>query len=154
MTEPNVMTVQHVNIMVDDLPAADHFYAEVLGLDRMPTPDLGMPAQFFRFNEMQELHVNQLEDARPERAHFCVRVDNFNELFGKAQQLGIIETETWGKARRLPSGVMQLFVRDPAGNLIEIACDADQHVDPSIFDLDFVESEQEFFTQPDKPAST
>lgn len=153
MTEPNVMAVQHVNIMVDDLVEADRFYGEVLGLERMPTPDMGMPAQFFRFNDVQELHVNQLEDSRPERAHFCVRVDNFNEMFRQAHELGIIETETWGKVRRLPTGVMQLFVRDPAGNLIEIACDPDQPVDPSIFDLDFVESEQEFFTHPDQPAS-
>jgi lactoylglutathione lyase len=35
---------------------------------------------------------------------------------------------------RLPSGVMQMFVRDPAGNLIELTCEADQYVDPAIFD--------------------
>ena len=27
---------------------------------------------------------------------------------------------------------MQMFVRDPHGNLIEIACDADQPIDPEI----------------------
>ena len=28
---------------------------------------------------------------------------------------------------------MQLFVRDPDGNLVEIACDADQPVDDDVF---------------------
>ena len=27
---------------------------------------------------------------------------------------------------------MQMFVRDPDGNLVEIACDADQPIDPEI----------------------
>lgn len=137
-------SIHHVNLMVDDLVAADEFYGDVLGLERAPTPDLGFPAQFFRVDENQELHVNQLEDRRPERAHFCLRVGDFNGLFARVHALGIIETDTWGRVRRLPTGVMQLFVRDPSGNLIELACDADQPVDPAIFDLDFVESDTFF----------
>ena len=139
-------SIQHVNLMVDDLGAADTFYGEVLGLPRAPTPDLGFPAQFYAVNTSQELHVNQLEDIRPERAHFCLRVDDFDTLFRRAHELGIIETETWGKVRRLPTGVMQLFVRDPSGNLIELSCEADQPVDQAIFDLDFVESDEQFFS--------
>ena len=108
------MRLQHVNIMVDDLARADSFYADVLGLARIATPDLGMPSQFFRLGPDQELHVNQLDDRRPERAHFCLVVDDFNLLFARAHRLGIVETETWGKVRRLPSGVMQRVVRDPA----------------------------------------
>ena len=137
-------TLQHVNIMVDDLAAASRFYAEVLELEPMATPELGFPAQFFRINDHQELHVNELHDTRPERAHFCLRVGDFNSVFARTHELGLIETDTWGKVRRLPTGVMQMFVRDPAGNLIELACDADQPVDPSIFDLDFVESDTFF----------
>ena len=131
--------IHHVNLMVDDLAAATEFYEDVLGLERAPTPDLGFPAQFFTVNDGQELHVNELADVRPERAHFCLRVSDFDDLFRRARELGIVETETWGKVRRLPSGVMQLFVRDPAGNLIELSCEADQPVDESIFELDIVE---------------
>jgi lactoylglutathione lyase len=143
---PHDNSIQHVNLMVDDLAAAETFYGEVLGLPRAPTPDLGFPAQFFAVNETQELHVNELDDLRPERAHFCLRVDDFDSLFRRADELGIIETETWGKVRRLPTGVMQLFVRDPAGNLIELSCEADQPVDSAIFDLEFVESDGQFFS--------
>jgi catechol 2,3-dioxygenase-like lactoylglutathione lyase family enzyme len=137
--------IHHVNLMVDDLAAADAFYADVLGLPRADTPDLGFPAQFYDLNDSQQLHVNELDDEHPTRAHFCLRVENFDELFARAREMGVIETETWGKVRRLPGGVMQAFVRDPSGNMIELSCEADVPVDPAMFDLDFVESESQFY---------
>jgi len=131
--------IQHVNLMVDDLARAIDFYGTALGLEPLPTPDLGFPAQFFKVNDVQEIHLNELQDVRPERAHFCLRVDDFSGQFRRMKALGVIEIRTWGKVRRLPSGVMQMFVRDPAGNLIELSCEADEYVDPSIFDEDLFE---------------
>lgn len=132
-------SIQHVNVMVDDLEAATAFYRDLLGLDLDDTPDLGFPAQFFRIgDDGQQIHVNQLADAHTERSHFCLRVDDFDAIVERSVGAGVVEAETWGKARRLPSGVMQMFVRDPSGNLIEIACDSDQPVDPGFFERDFV----------------
>ena len=136
-------SIQHVNVMVDDLDAAIEFYGEVLGLERTFTPDLGFPAQFFAVDDAQEIHVNELGDVHPERSHFCLRLDDFNAVFRRALDRGLFETETWDGARRLPTGVMQAFVRDPSGNLIEISCEADQPVDPSFFELDFVDASTE-----------
>ena len=124
--------IQHVNVMVDNLAGAVAFYTGVLGLGLAPTPDLGFPAQFIAVDELQEIHLNQLDDVTPERAHFCLRVGDFNGVFRRAKAAGVIETGTWGHARRLGSGVMQLFVRDPSGNLVEVACDADQPVDDDV----------------------
>jgi catechol 2,3-dioxygenase-like lactoylglutathione lyase family enzyme len=125
--------LQHVNIQVPDLDAAVDFYTGVLGLGLAPTPDIGLPAQFIAINDYQEIHINQSDDAKPERAHFCLRVADLNGVFRRAKAAGAIETAAWGSAKRLASGVVQLFVRDPAGNLVEIACDADQPVDPEVF---------------------
>ena len=133
--------VHHINLMVDDLAQAVEFYGTALGLATIPTPDMGFPAQFFRINELQEIHVNELADTTPERAHFCLRVDDFTGQFVRMKALGAIEVKTWGKVRRLPSGVMQMFVRDPSGNLIELSCEADQYVDPVIFDEALFEPE-------------
>jgi catechol 2,3-dioxygenase-like lactoylglutathione lyase family enzyme len=108
-------------------------YTDVLGLTRAPTPPLDFPAQFIAVDEYQQIHLNRLDDVTPERAHFCMRVADFNGVYRRAKEAGVIETKTWGHARRLASGVMQVFVRDPAGNLIEIACDPDQPVDEDIF---------------------
>ena len=126
--------LQHINLMVRDLAAATEFYVDGLGLEPLPTPDLGFPAQFVRVNEDQEIHINELVDVTPERAHFCLRVSDFAATFQAMRERAAIDTATWGKARRLPSGVMQLFVRDPSGNLIELSCEADQEIDPAIFD--------------------
>jgi lactoylglutathione lyase len=133
-------SIQHVNVMVDDLAVATEFYKNELGLDLAFTPDLGFPAQFFAVGGGQEIHVNELGDLHPERSHFCLRLDDFNGVFARAHERGIFETETWGKARRLPTGVMQVFVRDPAGNLIELSCESDHPVDPAIFKLDFFDA--------------
>ena len=129
MAETNI---QHVNLSVDDLDAAVAFYTDVIGLGLAATPELPFPAQFVAINDYQEIHINEVPDAPPERAHFCLRVADFNGVFRRAQAAGVIDTVTNGRARRLPSGTIQMFVRDPSRNLVEIACDADQPVDPAI----------------------
>jgi lactoylglutathione lyase len=129
MTETNI---QHVNLAVDDLAAAVTFYTEVLGLGLASTPDLGFPAQFVAINDEQEIHLNEVPDVKPERAHFCLRVSDFNDVYRRCRAANVIETG--GGAWRLASGVVQMFVRDPAGNRVEIGCDADQPVDPGILD--------------------
>ena len=131
--------IHHINLMVDDLARAVEFYGTALGLEPLPTPDMGFPAQFFKINDLQEIHLNELQDVTPERAHFCLRVDDFTDQFRRMKALGAIEIKTWGKVRRLPSGVMQMFVRDPSGNLIELSCESDQYVDPAIFDEEIFE---------------
>ena len=125
--------IQHVNLQVGDLGAAVAFYTDIVGLGLAPTPDIGMPAQFIAINDYQEIHINQSDDVKPERAHFCLRVADFNGVYHRAKAAGVIESHTWGSAKRLASGVVQMFVRDPAGNLVEIACDADQPVDDEVF---------------------
>ncbi len=137
MNETNIRSgtnIQHVNLMVNDLDATVSFYTEVIGLGLASTPDLGFPAQFIAINDYQEIHLNELPDVTPERAHFCLRVADFNGVFRRAKSAGVVDTRTWGHARRLATGVMQMFVRDPEGNLVEIASDADQPIDPEIFD--------------------
>jgi lactoylglutathione lyase len=129
MTETNI---QHVNLSVAHLDAAVSFYTDVIGLGRAATPELGFPAQFIAINDYQEIHINEVPDAPPERAHFCLRVADFNGVFRRAKAAGAIDTETNGRAKRLASGTIQMFVRDPSNNLVEIACDADQPVDPEI----------------------
>ena len=44
--------VHHINLMVDDISRAVEFYGTALGLDTVPTPDMGFPAQFFRIKDL------------------------------------------------------------------------------------------------------
>ena len=127
------MIIQHVNVHVDDLDAAVAFYREVLGLPLDATPDQGFPSQFFRLDGGQQIHMNQIEDAQQFRGHFCLVLPDFQGIFHRAKAAGAIDVKPWGKVRRLPSGKMQMFVRDPSGNLIEIASTAEERMTPALF---------------------
>ena len=131
--------LQHVNVNVDDLDRAVAFYRDVLGLPLDPTPDQGFRSQFFRCGPNQQIHMNEIEDSHQYRGHFCVWVPDFAAVFHRVKAAGAIDTQPWGRVRKLPSGSMQMFVRDPAGNLIEIGSARDAVVDPKIFADELVE---------------
>ena len=132
--EPGDCHIHHVNVLVDELGPAVAFYRDVVGLELIDTPDQGFPSQFFRFNADQQLHMNQLDDEHAFRAHFCVEVPDFMAVLRRARSAGAIDLAPWGKIRRLPSGKLQMFVRDPAGNLIEIASAPHAPLDRSALD--------------------
>lgn len=131
--------LQHVNVLVDDLERATRFYRDLLGLFPVEPPEQGFPSQFFQVNEHQQIHMNQIPDARPFRAHFCLVVDDFMGVFRRAKEAGAIDVAPWGRVRRLPGGQMQMFVRDPSGNLIEISCRPDAPLDEALFRDELVE---------------
>jgi catechol 2,3-dioxygenase-like lactoylglutathione lyase family enzyme len=134
--------IHHVNVNVDDLGPAIPFYRDVLGLPLDPTPDQGMESQFFRINDRQQIHMNVLKDARAYRGHFCLEVPDFEGVFRRAKAVGAIDIEPWGRVRALPNGKMQMFVRDPHGNLIEVASQPGVEIDPKLFEDELVEPER------------
>lgn len=125
--------VQHVNVNVADLDSAVAFYRDVLGLALDTTPDQGFRSQFFRLANGQQIHMNEIADEHQYRGHFCVVVPDFMGVFARAKAAGAIDLEPWGRVRRLPGGAMQMFVRDPSGNLVEVASARDARIDPALF---------------------
>jgi catechol 2,3-dioxygenase-like lactoylglutathione lyase family enzyme len=136
--------IQHVNVNVDDLDLAIPFYRDVLGLPLDATPDQGFRSQFFRIGALQQIHMNEMRDQRQFRGHFCLVVPDFMGVFRRAKAAGAIDLAPWGKVRQLPNGKMQMFVRDPSGNLIEIASSSREFIDLSVFkdDPDLVEPQR------------
>lgn len=130
----NSFEIHHVNVLVDDLADAVTFYREVLGLPMTATPDQGFPSQFFQFNDRQQLHMNQLSDSHGLRSHFCLVVDDFMGIYRRARDAKAIDLDVWGKIRRIPNGKLQMFVRDPSGNLIEIASQPGAKLDDEVFE--------------------
>ncbi len=128
------LEIHHVTLVVDDLDKARAFYENELGLEPIPVFNLDFPAQFFRVNDTQQLHVTEWEDSYSFRGHVCFRVDNFNEIFRRMKARGAIDTAPWGKVRRLPDGAMQMFIRDPSGNLVEISAAPGSEIDPALFE--------------------
>lgn len=128
------LKINHVALIVKDLEAACIFYEKELGLEPLPAFLFDYPTAFFKFNDQQQLHLTEWEDAHSFRGHICVQVDDINALFFRMKVLGIIDIQPWGKVRRLPDGAIQMFVRDPSGNLVELSSDPEDPIDPKIFE--------------------
>jgi len=112
--------LNHVSIVARDLAESTRFYVEVLGLSVVPTPDFGFPVQWLEVGG-QQVHLFERQDEAPVSAHLALEVDDFLAVYEQARQLGVLDRTTFGYAvAELPGGEAQLYLRDPAGNLVEI----------------------------------
>ena len=130
------LKINHVALVVSNLEEACKFYEEELGLEAIPAFLFDYPTAFFKFNEDQQLHLTEWEDSYSFRGHICVQVDDINTIVFRMKELGIIDIRPWGKVREITKGVIQMFVRDPSGNLIEISSAPNSFIDPKIVEDD------------------
>jgi catechol 2,3-dioxygenase-like lactoylglutathione lyase family enzyme len=129
------ININHVTLIVRNLEEACLFYEKELGLEVIPAFLFDYPAAFFKINNDQQLHLTEWHDDNVSyRGHVCFQVDDINTLFWRMKELGIIDVRPWGKVRLLPGGVLQMFVRDPSGNLVELSCQPGFAVDPKILE--------------------
>jgi catechol 2,3-dioxygenase-like lactoylglutathione lyase family enzyme len=111
----------HVSIPSSDLDASVRFYVEVFGLHEVPAPLFGgLPVRWLQAGDRQ-LHLFHSEvEAHPEQ-HLSFDVDDFEAFYWNVRERGITDAETFGShLRRHPAGWLQLYLRDPCGNLIEV----------------------------------
>ena len=128
------MIINHVTLIVDQLETAAEWYEEELGLEPVAAFVFDYPTAFFKFPNGQQLHLSEWEDAQSFRGHLCLTIDNWSEMFWRMKKKGLIDLGPWGHVRELHKGVMQMFVRDPSGNLIEFVSRAGEVIDPAIFE--------------------
>ena len=111
--------LNHVSIVARDLEESARFYVDVLGLARVPTPEFGFPVQWLEVGG-QQVHLFERPDEAPASAHLAFEVDDVVAVYERARELDILD-RTFGYAcAELPGGEAQLYLRDPAGNLIEV----------------------------------
>jgi catechol 2,3-dioxygenase-like lactoylglutathione lyase family enzyme len=114
--------INHVSVQARDLGESARFYTELFGLEPVPTPDFGTPVQWLRLGP-QQLHLFQADGPAPLRHHLALDVDDFSAVYRRAAELGILDGGTFGAAlRHHPTGWVQMYLRDPAGNLVEVNC--------------------------------
>ena len=142
---PRMLRINHVTLVVDDLAEACRFYEEEFGLEPLPAFEFDFPAQFYKINDEQQLHLTEWEDKPSFRGHVAIQVDDFSACFHRMKARDAIDVAPWGKVRRLPDGGMQMFIRDPSNNLVEITCPAGDPIDESIFEEEIVESESDLY---------
>jgi lactoylglutathione lyase len=112
--------INHVSISAPDLEASVRFYTEMFGMERVPAPRFpGQRVAWLRLGD-QQLHLFEREGA-PEQHHFGLDVDDFEAAYLKVRELEISDYPNAVKGIfELPGGEAQMYLRDPAGNLVEI----------------------------------
>ncbi|MFT4081600.1 MAG: VOC family protein [Nocardioides sp.] len=103
-----------------DVEESARFYTELFELTELPAPDFGTPTRWLQIGDLQ-LHLFGRPSPAPAYHHFAVTVDDLTEVYARAEKLGVIDADTYGHALiELPDGAVQFYVRDPAGNLVEV----------------------------------
>jgi predicted enzyme related to lactoylglutathione lyase len=112
----DVQRVDYIRVPVTDMEAANHFYGEVLGLQRNPNS----PADDWVEYEVENLtlavmtpHTHEYEFEPLPPATIALRVPDVAEARAKLEEAGLEVGEMWDSGACYGAGVS-----DPAGNRI------------------------------------
>ena len=117
--------LSHVSVTVTDVAKARDFYTGVLGFQEIPRPAFDFPGIWYSLGGDLQLHIilnDQLVRAAAEREtivarypHFALWTDDADATARRIEEGGL-------PCRHVisgPTGLRQLFVKDPDGNMIE-----------------------------------
>jgi catechol 2,3-dioxygenase-like lactoylglutathione lyase family enzyme len=111
------VAINHVSISASDLDESTRFYEEVFGMERIASPTFPGPVQWLQVGDLQ-LHIFLDGSTPPARHHIGITIDDFDAAY-QAVKARASDQLGW-KLVELPSRQVQLYFRDPAGNLIEL----------------------------------
>jgi catechol 2,3-dioxygenase-like lactoylglutathione lyase family enzyme len=117
--------INHVSIVADDLEESARFYEQLFGAERLPTARFPQGRVLWLRIGEQQLHLFESggEDRPTVHHHYGFDVDDFDAVYARAKELGVLDSAAFGTAMRShPAGWVQLYLRDPAGNLLEVDC--------------------------------
>jgi catechol 2,3-dioxygenase-like lactoylglutathione lyase family enzyme len=101
-----------VQVPAQDLERCSAFYRDVLGLRQVE--NLAGIA-WFELPNGDHIHLLEGQGAATSGAHFALQVDDFEDTLARVVEHGgevHVSDDLWGSPRR--------FIRDPAGNLLEV----------------------------------
>lgn len=124
--------LNHVSVCAADMEASIAFYADVFGAEPLPTPSFGYPVQWLRVGRLQVHLFDRPEPAR-RYAHFGLAVHDLNAVYAKARALGAFDSQIAGHHLfELPGDCVQLYLRDPHGNLVEADAEGVDRLSPAV----------------------
>lgn len=112
--------INHVSINALKLQESVDFYVELLGAEPIPTPNFSLPVQWLALGRTQ-LHLFERDLQPTSHHHLGITVDDLEPVYHVAERRAAFDDRSFGNHLvELPGDVVQLYVRDPAGNLVEI----------------------------------
>ena len=112
----------HVSFAVADLERSRAFYEQVLGLEPIPRPELGIPGAWYGAGNV-EVHLiatpagvdvgRRGSGLSPLANHTAFAIDDYAAALAHLRERGIEVLET------RPGVGPQMWIRDPDGNVIE-----------------------------------
>lgn len=96
------------------------FYEELLGAERIPTPNFGIPVQWLAIGRTQ-LHLFERELTPTSHHHLGITIADIEHCYAVLERHDAFDDVAFGsRLVELPGGIIQLYLRDPAGNLVEL----------------------------------
>lgn len=112
----NVTQIDHVSVIITEIPRSRRFYRDILGLREIAKPKTFQfsVAWFDLGNQHLHLLLKPAADTRSPR-HFALRVADIQQARDHMRQQGIAIEET----TKIPH-CDRFFIHDPDGNRIEV----------------------------------
>ena len=112
--------INHVSINALELQDSVDFYVDLLQAEPIVTPNFGLPVQWLALGRTQ-LHLFQKDLKPTSHHHLGITVDDLEPVYRAAERRDAFDYDAFGNHLvEVPGDVAQLYVRDPAYNLIEI----------------------------------
>lgn len=128
----------HASVLADDLAESVAFYEDVLGMERIPSPNFpGVEVEWLRCGNLT-LHLFDREIEAAEYSHVGIHVDDFAAVYDAVVEGDLLsdfddaedaadadggdaeDVDDLPTVYELPDGAVQCYIRDPTGNLVEI----------------------------------
>lgn len=126
--------INHTSIVAHDLEESVAFYRELFDMEPLPTPNFEVPVQWMGCGD-QQLHLFERDVAGPEYHHLGLTVDDFEAVYDTATERDLFagwDDSSEGSLYLLPDDAVQMYLNDPAGNLIEVDHPDVATLDPSV----------------------
>ncbi len=122
-----------MSVHANDLEESARFYEDVFSMERIATPRFPHTTVLWLRLGEQQFHLFTHDGEAPRAHHFGVDVEDFESVYVRAKEGGHFDTDGYyASVWAHPAGWVQMYLRDPAGNLIEVDWPDVTTLDPSI----------------------
>lgn len=112
--------VNHVSVNAKHLAESVDFYVELLGAEPIATPNFGIPVQWLALGDTQ-LHLFERDIEPTSHHHLGITIEDIQHCYDVVARHDAFDGKAFGNHLvELPGDVVQLYLRDPAGNLVEL----------------------------------